>query len=417
MAESTTNVVSLRAESDNPLEAVLREGAQRLLQQAIEAEVTTYIDQNKECLDDQDRRMVVRNGFHPERNILSGLGKIKVRRPRVNDRRVGEDGTRVRFTSSILPPYLRKTKSIEELIPWLYLKGISTGDFTQALTSLLGKDAPGLSASTVTRLKNVWQTDYEEWNRRSMTGKRYVYIWADGIYCNIRLGEDSRQCILVVMGATVDGTKELVAVQGGYRESTISWKQLLSDLRRRGLDTAPELAVGDGALGFWKALDEVFPQTRRQRCWVHKTANCLDKLPKSKQPAAKRAIHEIYMAATRSEAEKAFDSFLEVYGDKYERATNCLVKDRESMLAFYDFPAKHWRHIRSTNPIESAFATIRLRTRKTKGCGNVDATMMMVFKLAECAEKRWRKLNGSKLLADVIDVRFKFVDGERRKVA
>jgi transposase-like protein len=334
-----------------------------------------------------------------------------VKTPRVNDKRLDEEGRRIRFSSKLLPPYLRRTKSIEELIPWLYLKGVSTGDFSEALSALLGKDAPGLSASTVTRLKGVWQEEYEEWRKASLGPRRFVYIWADGIYFNIRLGENQRMCMLVVIGADADGNKEVLAVEPGYRESATSWKELLLRLRDRGLSVAPELAIADGALGFWAALDEIFPSTKGQRCWVHKTANVLDKLPKSKQPEAKGMLHEIYEADTRKEAEKAFDRFVAVYEAKYPNASECLAKDRVRMLAFYDFPAEHWRHIRSTNPIESSFATVRLRTKRTKGCGSVEATVAMTFKLLMDAKKGWRKLNGHKLLADVIDIKVKFVDG------
>jgi putative transposase len=303
------------------------------------------------------------------------------------------------------------------LIPWLYLKGISTGDFSEALCALLGKDARGLSAATITRLKEGWKVDYEKWSRRSLKGKRYVYMWADGIHFNIRLGEDDRMCILVIMGATVDGDKELIAVEAGYRESTMSWKQILLDMRGRGLEISPELAIGDGAMGFWTALEEVFPKTKRQRCWVHKIANVLDKISKTKQPEAKRLLHQIYLSPSRAEANVAYDRFLEVFSDKFEKACKCLEDSREEMLAYYDFPALHWQHIRTTNPIESTFATVRLRTKRTKGCGSTDATLMMVFKLTQCAEKRWIKLRGAKELADVIEARFVFKDGVKQEAA
>ena len=414
MIEATSNVICLPAQTPDPLTHILRQGAQRMLSQAIEAEVADYLARYSAEVDDQGRRLVVRNGVAPEREIQTPLGQLKVRQPRVNDKRVDASGTRQRFTSAILPPYLRRTKAIEELIPWLYLKGISTGDFSDALTALLGKDAPGLSASTVGRLKESWQQDYDLWCKRSLAGRRYVYIWADGIHSNIRLGEDDRVCMLVVMGATVDGTKELIAVESGYRESTISWKSVLLGLRDRGMDVAPELATGDGAMGFWAAMSEVYPSTKQQRCWVHKTANVIDKLPKSKQAEAKGLLHEIYMAAKKVDANRAFDRFIEIYGDKYEKACKCLSKDRAELFNFFDFPAKHWKHIRSTNPIESTFATIRLRTKRTKGCGSVAAALTMVFKLAQCAEKKWNKLHGAKLLADVIDARFVFIDGIKK---
>lgn len=417
MQENATNIIPFPEPAPDVLSEILRKGARAMLQAAIEAEVGDYIDRHKRVVDDSGHRLVVRNGAAPEREIQTPLGQLAVKQPRVNDKRRDAAGHRVRFTSAILPPYLRRTKSIEELIPWLYLKGVSSGDFTDALSALLGKDAPGLSASTVTRLKEVWKTDYETWSRRSLAAKRYVYMWVDGIHCNVRLGEDERMCLLVVMAATVDGIKELVAVEAGYRESEMSWKSLLLSLRDRGLNTAPELAIGDGALGFWSALEEVFPTTRRQRCLVHKTANVIDKLPKKKHTEAKTMLHDIYMAETKSDANKAFDRFIDVFDDKYDKAVRCLAKDRDELLAFYDFPAQHWKHIRTTNPIESTFATIRLRTKRTKGCGSVTATLTMVFKLAQCAEKKWNKLTGAQLLADVIDARFAFVDGVRKDAA
>lgn len=389
------------------LHEVLRSGAQRMLAFALEAEVAAYLAEHTGARDEAGRQLVVRNGHCPPRRIQTGLGDVEVRRPRVDDRRRDGNGERIRFTSKILPPYLRRTKSIEELIPWLYLKGISSGDFSEALAALLGQDAPGLSATTVVRLKQVWETDFKDWNRRSLEGKRYVYLWVDGIHFNIRL-EEHRQCILVVMGATADGKKELVAVQDGYRESEQSWKELLLDLRSRGLTVDPELAVGDGALGFWKALPQVWPQTRAQRCWCHKTANVLNYLPKGEQARAKDSLHEVWMAATRNEALRAFDLFIETYEAKFPKAAHCLAKDRDELLAFYDFPAEHWKHLRTTNPIESTFATVRLRTKRTKGSGSRVACLTMVFKLAQAAERKWRKLNGHRLLGDVIrGVQFK----------
>jgi transposase-like protein len=304
---------------------------------------------------------------------------------------------------------LRKTKNIEELIPWLYLKGISTGGFSEALAALVGPEAKGLSANTITRLKAVWEKEYEEWSHRSLEGKHYVYLWVDGVHFNIRLEED-RQCILVVLGATADGKKELIAVADGYRESEQSWKALLLDVKSRGLKVDPKLAIGDGALGFWKALPQIYPTTREQRCWVHKTANVLDKLPKRLQPEAKEKIHEIWMASTRAAAEKAFDLFLKTYEAKYPKAMQCLAKDREKLLEFYNFPAEHWSHLRTTNPIESTFATVRLRTTRTKGSGTRTACLTMVFKLMQSASKRWRTLNGAKLLPEVI-AGITFTDG------
>jgi transposase-like protein len=386
-----------------------------MLAQAIEAEVADYIERHAHERDANGHRQVVRNGYKDEREIQTGIGPIAVRQPRVNDKRVDESGQRHHFTSAILPPYLRKTRSIEELIPWLYLKGISTGDFSEALAALLGPEAPGLSASTIVRLKQVWQDEYEGWSKRSLAGKRYVYLWVDGIHFNIRLEED-RQCILVVMGATPEGKKELLAVQDGLRESEISWRELLLDLKARGLAEAPKLVVGDGALGFWAALRKVFGETREQRCWVHKTANVLNELPKGRQGKGKKMLHDIWMAETKADAERAFDLFIQTYEAKYPRATTCLAKDRDVLLTFYDFPAEHWMHIRTTNPIESTFATVRLRTHRTKGCGSRIACLTMVFKLAQSAQQTWRALNGSLLLEDVIRG-IQFVDGLRKNAA
>jgi putative transposase len=393
--------------SKDAITEILRRGARRLLAEALEDEVEAYLAEFAEVRDQQGRRAVVRNGFLPERELATGIGPVPVEQPRVRVR-APADGTEVpKFTSKVLPPYLRRTKSIEELIPWLYLKGISTDDYQEALAALLGPEAPGLSPTTIVRIKKVWEDEYGEWRTRSLAGKRFVYLWADGVYFNVRL-EEERSCILVIVGATADGHKELLAVLDGVRESEQSWREVLLDLKARGLQAAPEIAVGDGALGFWKALRKVFPQTREQRCWVHKTANVLNYLPRSAQPEAKRRLHEIWMAETRVAAERAFDSFLEVYRPKYPKAADCLAKDREVLLAFYDFPAEHWQHLRTTNPIESTFATVRLRTNKTKGCGSRLATLAMVFKLAQSAEKSWRRLNGHLLLADIIHgVQFK----------
>ncbi len=420
MDEGTTSSIQFPVPPvSDVLTGILREGAGRLLAQAVEAEVADYIDRHAPVRDAQGHRMVVRNGHLPRREIQTGIGAVQVRQPRVNDRRIDEDGQRFRFSSEILPKYLRKTRSIEELIPWLYLKGISTGDFSEALIALLGPEAPGLSASTVVRLKAVWQQEYEAWSRRSLAGKRYVYFWVDGVYFNVRLGDDeghNRQCILVVVGATPEGKKEVVAIGDGYRESEQSWRELLLDLKARGLTEAPKLAVGDGALGFWAALRKVFGETREQRCWVHKTANVLNYLPAGKQAKAKQALHEIWLAETKADAERAFDLFVEVYSTKYPKAAECLAKDREALLTFYDFPAEHWVHLRTTNPIESTFATVRLRTDKTKGCGSRMATLTMVFKSLQSAEQYWRLLNGSHLLQDVIEG-VEFVDGLRKDAA
>jgi putative transposase len=408
VGESTTlPIAGPMPDTKDALTDLLREGARRLLAEAVEAEVAAWIDAHAHATDTAGRRQVVRNGHLPERTIQTGIGDLDVKQPRVHDRRPGD--RREHFTSAILPPYLRRTRSLEELIPWLYLKGVSTGDFSEALQAILGPDAPGLSATTITRLKAIWEGEYGAWSRRSLAGKRYVYVWADGVHFNIRLDQD-RQCILVLMGATADGKKELIAVADGYRESEQSWKELLLDCEARGLTIEPSLAIGDGALGSWKAIGQVWPTTRAQRCWVHKTSNILDKLPEGVRPKAKAALHAIYEAEGRTKAEKAFDLFVANYEAKYPKATDCLAKDREALLTFYDFPSEHWRHIRTTNPIESTFATVRLRTVKTKGCGSRVACLTTVFKLRESASKSWRSLNGSARLRAVISGA-KFVDG------
>ena len=421
MKEFTAPALELpAATSEDVLTSILRDGAQRLLSQAVEAEVDTWIESHKHLSDERGRRQVVRNGHLPKRSIITGIGPVEVAQPRVLHRHGAgtldaHDQPVEPFRSKILPPYLRKTKSVEELIPWLYLKGISTGDFTESLQALLGPDVPGLSATTVTRLITTWQKDYEAWNSRSLEGKQYVYVWADGVHFNIRLEED-RQCLLVLMGATLDGKKELIAVVDGYRESEQSWRHLLLDCKQRGLVVDPKLAVGDGALGFWKALKQVYPTTREQRCWVHKTANVLDKMPKCVQPKAKQMLHATWMAPTRAEGHKAFDAFVEMFEAKYPKATACLKKDRDVLLTLYDFPAEHWAHIRTTNPIESVFATVRLRHRKTKGSGSRVACLAMVFKLMESASKKWRALNGSTLIADII-AGVQFADGVKKNAA
>lgn len=393
------------------LEQIAREGARRALQKAIEDEVAEYLNTHLQCLDDAGHRLVVRNGYKPPRTILSGLGPIEVKQPRVDDRRVDENGVRFRFTSKILPPYLRKTPAIEDLIPWLYLKGISTGEMSDALVHL-GFDGTGLSASSVVRMTETWQHEYDDWSTRNLTGKQYVYVWADGIYFGCRLTDD-RPCVLVLMGATRDGSKELIAILDGQRESETSWTNLLLDLKSRGLTTPPKLATGDGSLGFWLAMAKIFPSTKQQRCWVHKTVNVLDKLPKGQQAAAKKNLHDIWMSATKEDATKAFDRFIETYGVKWPRAAECLEKDRAELLAFYDFPAEHWGHLRTSNPIESTFATVRLRTYRTKGPGSRAAGLAMAFKLAQKAEKGWRRLNKSEKLLEVVDG-IVFVDGIRK---
>ena len=393
----------------DPLTGVLRAGARRLLADAVEAEVEAFIGAHADLSDDGGRRRVVRHGYLPERSVQTGIGPVAVRRPRVRDRQPEGVGGRIRFTSSILPPYLRRAKSVEELLPWLYLKGISTGGFGEALAALLGPDAPGLSPTTITRLKMAWADEYERWTRRDLSAKRYVYFWADGIYFRPRLDHD-KQCLLVIIGADEVGNKDIVGLSDGYRESAQSWLELLLDLKRRGLTVPPELATGDGALGFWKALRQVYGQAREQRCWVHKTANVLNKMPKSLQSKAKGHLQDIWMAETRSDAAKAFDFFQEAYGAKYDKAVDCLTKDRERLLTFYDFPAEHWKHLRSTNPIESTFATVRLRTIKTKGCLSRKTALAMVFKLLLSARRKWRRLDGSNHLTEVVQG-VKFNDG------
>ncbi|NMD07901.1 MAG: IS256 family transposase [Phyllobacteriaceae bacterium] len=418
MEQSTTEGQNLSIGSRDILTDILRRGAEEMLAMAIENEVAEYIARHAHLRDGEGRRLVVRNGHLPARTIQTGIGDMAVRQPRVNDKRIDSSGRRVRFSSSILPPYLRRTKSVEELIPWLYLKGVSTGDFTEALQALLGPQAQGLSATNIVRLKTIWQQEWAAWSKRSLEDKQYVYVWADGIHFNIRLEDpgNNKQCILVLMGATADGRKELIAIADGYRESTQSWRELLLDAQKRGLRTDPKVATGDGALGFWAALREIYPTTEEQRCWVHKTANVLNKMPKAVQPKAKSMLHDIWLAETRKEAEKAFDLFVVTFQAKYPKAVECLVKDRDVLLTFYDFPAEHWVHLRTTNPIESTFATVRLRTVRTKGCGSRTACLTMVFKLARCAEKHWRKLNGSDLIAEVVRG-IVFVDGIREIAA
>jgi putative transposase len=387
---------------------VLRSGAHALLAQAVEAEVASFLAANAHLQTGDGRQRLVRHGHLPERRVATGIGVVTVRQPRVRDR--GQPGEPpIRFSPAILPPYARRTKSLEVLIPILHLKGISTGDFEEALMALVGTDAGGLSASTIARLKEIWAEEHARWQQRDLSAKRYVYLWADGVYFQARL-EDGAQCILVIIGATPEGKKELVGLADGVRESALSWKELLLDLKRRGLDVAPELAIADGALGFWKALGEVWGKTREQRCWVHKTANVLNKLPKSIQRKAKIALQNIWMADTKAAAKAAFDHFAEVYGAKYDKAVACLTKDRSALLAFYDFPAEHWKHLRSTNPIESTFATVRHRTIRSKGCLSNKTALAMVYKLTDAAQKSWRRLDGPNQLPKLIQG-VKFTDG------
>ncbi len=397
-------VVPLRQpdEIDDPLTAVLRAGARRLLAQAIEAEAEAFLAEMKgERLAD-GRERVVRHGHGPERQVQTGVGPVEVQRVKLRDRAAGEAGAeRIRFTSAILPRWARRTRSLDALLPILYLRGVSMGDFQEALGALLGKEAPNLSPSVVARLRGEWEADYTRWQRRDLSARRYVYIWADGVYLQARM-EPQAECMLVLIGATPEGKKELLGFQVGARESAQSWRELLVDLKARGLTIAPELATGDGALGFWKALDEVSPTTRHQRCTVHKTANVLDKMPKSVQPAAKSDLREIWAAPDRATAETAVATFAEKYGAKYEKAVTCLVKDRDALLTFYDFPAEHWDHLRTSNPIESVFATVRHRTVRTKGALSQDTARLMVFKLVMAAAKTWHKLKGENQLPKVV---------------
>lgn len=399
------------------LDQIVRDGARKMLQAALEDEVNAFLETHASKVDSNGRRLVVRNGYMPTRELVTGAGNLEVQQPRVRDKS-GDAENRVKFSSSILPPYLRRSKAIDELIPWLYLRGISTGDFSEALQSLTGGPVDAVSASTVVRLKETWTQEYDSWNKRDLSKKKYVYIWADGIHVNVRLEdqEKQRQCILVLMGATEEGEKELIAVRDGFRESEASWIELLNDVKDRGLQVDPQLAIGDGALGFWAAVRKVFMKIREQRCWFHKSGNVLNNLPKSVQPRAKEALHEIWMASTREDAYKAFARFGEMYGAKYPKAWECLEKDKEELLAFYDFPAEHWRHLRTTNPIESTFATIRLRHRKTKGSGSRKTSLVMMFKLAEAASKRWRRLNGHEHIISLLEG-VKFVNGIQQAAA
>lgn len=406
---SDDKVIALNTpENMDALQEVLKQGARKLLEQAIEAELAELLEKHTNLVTTDGKRAVVRNGYLPERTIQTGLGDISVKVPKIRDR--SKRG--IKFNSELVPPYLKRTKAVEEFLPWLYLRGISTGDFSEALQHLLGKDAPGLSAATISRLKQGWESDYQAWQKRDLSKKRYAYIWADGVYSHVR--QDDRLCLLVIIGSDERGQKELLALTDGYRESAASWEDVLNDLMGRGLQTAPKLAVGDGALGFWKALSKLWPTTNQQRCWVHKSANVLEKLPKSVQPKVKEALHNIWQAETREAALKSFDQCVKRFELKYPKAMECLNKDKDSMLAFYDYPAEHWPHIRTTNPIESVFATVRLRTDRTKNCGSRDTTLAMAFKLMESAQKRWRRLRGYKMLADVI-VGVKFINGIKQK--
>ena len=395
---------------EDPLTEIARDGARRMLATALHAEVDAFVAQYSEEVLPDGRQRVVRHGYGPERTIQTGIGALEVQRPKVRDRATDVPADqKIRFTSNILPKWARRSKSLDALLPVLYLRGISTGDFQEALAAILGKDAPNLSPSVISRLTGEWQQEYDRWQRRDLSARRYIYIWADGIYLQARM-EPQAECILVILGATPEGKKEIVGFQVGVRESAQSWRELLVDIKARGLTVPPEIAVGDGAMGFWKALDEVFPGTRHQRCWTHKIANVLNKFPKSMQPTVKADLREISQAATRAAAETAVNTFVEKYGVKYEKAVACLTKDREALLAFYDFPAAHWDHLRTSNPIESVFATVRHRTVRTKGALSQKTVKLMVFKLVQAAAKTWRRLKGANQLPLLIEG-VKFKDG------
>lgn len=395
---------------EDPLTEIAREGARRMLATALEAEVEVFLGQFAEERLPDGRQRVVRHGYGPERRIQTGIGALEIRRPKVRDRMAGaESSEKVRFTSHILPKWARRSRSLDALLPVLYLRGISTGDFPEALSALLGIDAPNLSPGVIARLTAAWEQEYERWQHRDLSARRYVYVWADGVYLQARM-EPEAECILVIIGATPEGRKELLGFHVGTRESAQSWRELLVDLKACGLATAPELAVGDGALGFWKALDEIFPGARHQRCWVHKVANVLGKFPKSMAPTVKSDLRDVWHAETRAAAQAAMDTFTEKYGVKYDKAVACLTKDREALLAFFDFPAEHWDHLRTANPIESVFATVRHRTVRTKGALSQKTAKLMVFTLVRAASKKWRRLMGANQLPLVVEG-IKFTNG------
>ena len=403
-------VVALRQKGaiDDPLTEILRAGARRLIAQAVEAEFETFLGANADLVLADGRQRVVRHGHDPVRAIQTGIGSVDVEKPKARDRGAAV-GDRIRFTSTILPKWARRTKSLDALLPVLYLRGVSAGDFQEALAALLGKDAPNLSPAAIARLKSEWEDEYRRWQARDLSARRYVYVWADGVYLQARM-EPQAECMLVLIGATPEGVKELIGFQTGMRESAQSWRELLVDLKARGLSIAPELAIGDGALGFWKALDEALPTTRHQRCWLHKTTNVLNKFPKSVQPNAHKDLREIWLAPDRASAEGAMTTFAEKYAPKYDKAVDCLIKDRETLLTFFDFPANHWDHLRTTNPIESVFATVRHRTVRMKGALSQDTARLMVFKLVMAASKTWRRLQAQNQLPKVVKGA-KFRDG------
>lgn len=404
MKKNTAIELSGRDTFSDALTELLRNGARTLIQQAVEAELSGFLEQFSDRLLADGKSAIVRNGFQPERPIQTGIGPVTVKIPKVRSR----DGEPVTFRSALVPPYVRKTASLEAAIPWLYLKGVSTGEMANALEILVGSAAQGLSASTVARLKQTWADDYKAWCQRRLDKDRWVYIWADGVYSGLR-SEDAKLCALVIIGVNDRGQKRFLAIEDGIRESTQSWREVLLKLKSRGMNT-PRLGIGDGAMGFWAALDEIYPETRHQRCWMHKTGNVLNVVPKSIQPKVKQALHDIWQAESRDDATKAFDLFIQTYDAKYPKATLLLEKDRDELLTFYDFPAQHWQSLRTTNPIESTFATIRHRTKRSKGCLTRDGMLHMMFKLAECAEKNWRRQRGFAFLAKVI-TGVKFKDG------
>ena len=414
---TTSSVVPLQQPSDfspDTLTEVIQAGARELLRTAVQAEVSAFISEHGHLVDEKGRKRLVRHGFLPEREVMTGIGRVQVQVPRVRDRGADPGTGRIRFRSSIVPPYLRKAKSVEELLPWLYLKGISTGDFGEALAALLGPDAEGLSATTVTRLKATWREDFDAWRKRDLSARRHVQLWADGVHFKPRLDGD-RQCMLVIIGADEYGEKDILAIMDGFRENAESWRDLLAGLKARGL-AQPELAIGDGALGFWAALRDVQPGAREQRCWVHKAANVTGAMPKSLQDRARSDLQDIWMAETGKEAEAAFDLFVQTYGVKYENAVHKLVKDRDELMAFHAFPAEHWKHIRTTNPVESVFSTVRNRTRKTRGCLSRRTALVMVFRLMMSAKRKWRRISGPNRLPEVI-AGIEFKDGIKQTKA
>ena len=395
------------------LTEVIAHSAKEILAAAVQAEAAQWISERGHLLDEHGHRLVVANGYLPERRILTGIGTVSIKQPRIEDRRPVDQ--REKLNRRILPPYLRRTSSIDEAIPWMYLYGISTNDMGDSLKALLGPAIEHLSPNTVTRLVSQWQMQYAHWNQRSLADKRYVYIWAEGVYFNVRLGDDDSACILVILGATETGEKEILAIADGYRESKQSWQTVLLDLKSRGLES-PKLAIGDGAMGFWAALEEVYPAAKHQRCWVHKTLNVLNHFPKNLHGQVRDKIHQITAAENRADADKASDLFVQTYQAKYPKAAECLVKDRETLLTFYDFPAEHWVHIRTTNPIESIFSTVRLRHDKTRNNGSRKACLAMVFKLCQSAQRGFQRLNGSERIADVL-AGIKFENGVKKSAA